>query len=168
MTTVAFLVVIVSLVTLLVVGTEDLGSGHVAFAHKGINAAIANRGVNVQTYRNQDQGCESAGGASGSTNACIATSTPGSTPTSVLLAFNICMVSPSSFSCSNPAGSIGCNSIGCTSISCVGPIHNAVCTTSNGVQLTSCTLNGLSLTCTRTEPGTGISNSGGVTGNDAG
>lgn len=51
-------------------------SGHVVFA---------NRGINVQTDTSQDQGCEPAGGTSGITNACTATSTPGSMQTQVCL-----------------------------------------------------------------------------------
>jgi len=59
-----------------VVGTEDMGSRHAVFANRGISGhmAFTNRGINVQTDTNQDQGCEAAGGTSGITNACTATS----------------------------------------------------------------------------------------------
>src|SRR5215469_18455805 len=107
MTTVAFLVVIASLVALLVVGIEDIGSGHVAFA---------NRGINVQTDTSQDQGCVSAGGTSGITNACTATSGRGPTQTSVTLRFENCTISPSTFACNTPIGPNFCNNIGCQSI----------------------------------------------------
>ena len=49
MTRIAFLVIIASLVALLVVGAEDMGSGHIVFANRGISGHIANRGINVQT-----------------------------------------------------------------------------------------------------------------------
>ena len=45
MKSISLLVIMASLVALLVVGTEDMGSGHVAFA---------NRGINIQTNTRQD------------------------------------------------------------------------------------------------------------------
>jgi len=55
MRSLAFLVIISSLVALLVIGTEDMGTGQV-FASRHV--ALTNRGINVQTDTNQDQGCE--------------------------------------------------------------------------------------------------------------
>jgi hypothetical protein len=176
MASISLMVIITSLVALLVVGTEDMGSGHMVFANRGISGhvALTNRGINVQTDTNQDQGCEGAGGTSGTTNACTATSTPGAgTQTSVSLFFASCGVAvlspPSGFQCSAGGAPFSCSNIGCTSISCDADLFvvaTANCITNNGVQLTCTGVN--SLTCTRTEPGTGITNSGGVTGGDAG
>jgi hypothetical protein len=172
MTIVAFSVIIASLVALLVVGTEDMGSGHTVFA----SGHVTNRGINVQTDTNQDQGCEAAGGTSGITNACTATSGRRSTETSVTLRFMRCVVQgfPTlhSFSCDIPSSPQGCNNIDCQSISCtvVGPDITSNCITNNGIQLTSCGANHslIPLTCTRTEPGTGITQSGGVKDGDGG
>lgn len=118
----------------------------------------ANKGINVQTDTNQDQGCEPAGGTSGITNACTATSVRG--PTETPVTFNCLSGSLSPFTCNVAA----CNNIGCTSISCDFNIRN--CTTNNGVQLTSCTarLEPMTAILSCTETGTGIINSGGVTG----
>jgi hypothetical protein len=165
-TGIAFFVIIASLVALLVVGTD--GSGHTVFANRSGHAASTNRGINVQTDTNQDQGCEPAGGTSGITNACTATSGPGSTPTSVTLAFRFCpgLNGNVPFSCISPFGTVGCNNIGCTSIRCTGPI-NGECTTDNGVQLTSCILTEYPpafISCRLAVPGTGITQSGGVSG----
>jgi len=77
------LVIIATFVALLVVGTEDMGSGHKVFANRGGSVAFTNRGVNVQEETSQDKGCEGASGTSGITNACTATSTSGSTPGSI-------------------------------------------------------------------------------------
>jgi hypothetical protein len=169
MTSISLLVVIVPLVALLVVGTEDMGSRAV-FANRDSSghAAFTNKGINVQKDTDQDQGCEAAGGMSGTTNACTATSGSGSTQTSVSLTFDICSfpggANSGPFTCNSPGAPNFCNNIGCTSISCGGPfIGVSNCTTDNGVQLTSCS-GGNFLTCTRTEPGTGITNSGGVSG----
>lgn len=158
-----FLVAVAAIATLFLVGME---SGHMIFA---------NRGINVQTDTTQDQGCEPAGGTSGITNACTATSTPPSTQTLVTLDFHMCNTSPGQFNCNTPIPPNNCNNIGCTNISCAGDIFGTSnCTTNNGVQLTSCTgeiVDGLGIirfSCTRTETGTGIVNSGGVTGSDAG
>jgi hypothetical protein len=71
----AFLVLTASLVALLVGSTLGIGDVHMTFA--------ANKGINVQVDTNQDQGCESAGGTSGITNACTATSGRDSPETSV-------------------------------------------------------------------------------------
>ena len=150
-------VVIASLVALLVVGTENMGSGHVAFA---------NRGINVQTSTNQDQGCEPAGGTSGITNACTATSNNPTTPgTPVTLTLGSCT---STSSCNVSS----CNSLGCSSVSCTS---SGNCMTNNGIQLTSC-ISAVGfpappiipgpLSCT-VAAGTGITQSGGVIG-DAG
>jgi hypothetical protein len=165
MASISLLVVIVSLVALLVVGAE--GSGHTVFANQSISrhVALTNRGINVEKDTNQDQGCESAGGMSGTTNACTATSGPGSTETQVTLSLQAhsCNAFSGGFNCNSPI----CNNIGCTSISCVGSLFGVSnCTTNNGVQLISCTASesAFTLTCTRTETGTGISSSGGVTG----
>ena len=164
MTTVAFLVVIASLVALLVVGIEDIGSGHVAFA---------NRGISVQTDTNQDQGCEPAGGTSGITNACTAISTSGPTQTQVTLTFGGCAFINGMLTGCSPA--LDCNNIGCTSVSCPtsNPLGTFNCVTNNGVELTSCAFvppNSITttLSCTLNEPGTGASSSGGVIGGDAG
>src|SRR5215831_800516 len=93
MTGIAFFVIIASLV-FLVVGTEDMGSGHTVFANR--DGHVTNRGINVQTDTNQDQGCEPAGGTSGITNACTATpgrgSTETSTETQVTLKFGACRI----------------------------------------------------------------------------
>jgi hypothetical protein len=126
----------------------------------------------VQTDTNQDQECESAGGTSGITNACTATSGRGSAETSVALTFANCNVNgPTSFSCNIPLPPASCNNLGCLQINCVGDIlFVSNCTTDTGVQLTSCTVNGASFplvarfTCTLAVPGTGITNSGGVSG----
>jgi hypothetical protein len=175
-TGVAFFVVITSLVALLVVGTEDMGNGHTVFANRSISGhvAFANRGINVETDTNQDQGCEGVGGTSGITNACTATSGPGSTETStetpVTLGFTGCGGSVTSFSCGTLTGP-GCNNLGCSIITCVGNFFGVFnCTTDNGIPLTSCTYTQLptsariscTLTQTHTVPGTGISNSGGI------
>jgi hypothetical protein len=154
-----------------------MGSGHTVFA----SGHVTNRGINVQTDTNQDQGCEGAGGTSGITNACTATSGRGSTETStetqVTLSFGFCTTlgRPNFFTC--PPGQPNppdCNNIGCQGVTCgfnpFGGTGN--CITNNGVQLTSCTVaivvpNSI-ITCTRTEtttvPGTGITQSGGVSG----
>jgi hypothetical protein len=179
MTIVAFFVVVSSLVALLVVGTEDMGSGHTVFANRAFSGHVTftNRGINVQTETNQDQGCESVGGTSGITNACTATSGRGSTQTStetqVALFFNHCLISPGQLTCNDV---VSCNNIGCTSVTCetnnpvVGTFN---CITESGVQLTSCTLQHVAgpeqrlpctLTKTGTVPGTGITQSGGVSG----
>jgi hypothetical protein len=107
MTGIAFLVIIASFVALLVVGTEDMGSRHTVFASGHV--AFANRGINVQTDTNQDQGCEGAGGTSGITNACTATSGRGPTETSVTLAFRFCpgLNGNVPFSCISPFGTVG-------------------------------------------------------------
>jgi len=110
------------------------------------------------------------GGTSGTTNACIATSTPGpGMQTSVSLFFASCGVAvlfpPSGFQCSSGGVPVYCSNIGCTSISCDADLFvvaTANCITNNGVQLTCTGSN--SLTCTRSEPATGITNSGGVSG----
>jgi hypothetical protein len=175
MVLVAFFVVIASLVALLVVSTGDMGSGHTVFASGHV--AFTNRGINVQTETNQDQGCEGVGGTSGITNACTATSGPGSTETStetsVTLRFGTCAAFSfqPGFECSGPIGPNNCNSIGCGAIFCPGQENSNAgdCTTDNGVQLTSCAFaSGNFITCTRTVtttvPGTGITQSGGVTG----
>jgi hypothetical protein len=73
------LIIIASLVALLVGSVLGIGSVQITFANKGIN---------LQTDTNQDQRCEPAGGTSGITNACTASSTPGSTQTSVTLRFS--------------------------------------------------------------------------------
>ena len=176
---VAFLVIITSLVALLVVGTE--GSVHTVFANRDSSGHVTNRGINVQTETNQDQGCEGAGGTSGITNACTATSGRGSTQTStetqISINFGVCSVGQP-FTCQRPMSPPpdGCSGLGCTSISCTGsnpfsPTSPAgTCTTDNGVQLTSCILSSFNtLTCTsgtetHTVPGTGITQSGGVSG----
>src|SRR5215467_15658363 len=98
MTDIAFFVIIVSLVALLVVGTE--GSGHTVFANRAFSGhgTFTNKGINVQTETNQDQGCEGVGGTSGITNACTATSGRGpsqtstetSTETQVTMSFGVC------------------------------------------------------------------------------
>jgi hypothetical protein len=188
MTSISFLVIIASFVALLVVGAEDMGSGHMVFANRAFSGheTFTNKGINVQTDTNQDQGCEAAGGTSAINNACTATSGPGSTETStststqtsVSLFFASCGVAvlspPSGFQCSSGGVPVSCSNIGCTSILCdadLFEVATANCITNNGVQLTSCTgVN--SLTCTRTEthtvthtvPGTGITQSGGVSG----
>jgi hypothetical protein len=66
MTGIAFFVIIASLVALLVVGTEDMGTGHKVFANRDSSGHVefTNQGINVQTSTNQDQGCEPAGGTS--------------------------------------------------------------------------------------------------------
>jgi hypothetical protein len=174
-TAVAFVVVIASLVVLLVIGTEDMGSGHTVFANRTISGhvAITNRGINVQTDTNQDQGCEAAGGASGITNACTATSGPGSTQTSTQTpVIFICLsFTTTPFTCNVAA----CSNIGCTSISCgfnFGEFNTGNCTTNNGVELTSCAPFFITrlqievpctLTKTQTVPVTGITQ-GGSTG----
>jgi hypothetical protein len=179
MTSISLLVIIASFMALLVVGTEDMGSGHTVFANRAFSGhgTFTNRGVNVQTDTNQDQGCEDAGGTSGTTNACTATSGRGSSQTStetqVIFNFAFCLsVSPQPppFTCNGPFQPEGCNNIGCQSITCTGTSNNpGTCTTDNHVQLTSCTNNSNLITCptgteTHTIPGTGITQSGGVSG----
>jgi hypothetical protein len=161
MASISLLVIITSLVALLV-GTVDMGSGHTVFA----SGHVTNRGINVQTDTSQGQGCEGVGGTSGITNACSATSTP-ATQMSVTLNFMRCISTPpfTSFACSIPEPPNGCNNIGCATINCVGPLSGANCITDNGVQLTSCNSHPFYVIyCTRTVPGTGITNSGGITG----
>jgi hypothetical protein len=164
MTSIAFLVIITSIVGLLVVGTEDMGSGHTVFA----SGHVTNRGINVQTDTNQDQGCEATGGTSATTNACTATSGPGSTESSVTLRFGLCVSFPLPFRCQVPFAPNFCDNIGCQTITCTGSPNNlGDCTTDNGVQLTSCTFaTGDFITCTLSEPGTGgtTTSSGGVRG----
>jgi len=177
MTSISLLIIIASLVTLLVIGTEDMGSGHTVFANRGISGHVTNRGINVQTDNNQNQGCESTGRTSGITNACTATSTPGSTQTSVALTFRGCIccgdpLRPPTSECLLPTSPNFCNNIGCQSITCAGiisPVGSFNCVTNNGVQLTSCTGGGplhrpINVSCPRTVPSTGITNSGGVSG----
>jgi hypothetical protein len=156
----AFLVVTASFVALLV-GSTDTGGVHMTFA--------ANKGINEQTDTNQDQRCEPAGGTSGITNACTATSGRGSTQTPVTVTCSSITEArpPPTLTCNAAT----CNNIGCQSVTCTvalpsGGLSN--CVTNNGVQLMSCIEGSLSLSCTRTETGTGIINSGGVTGDDAG
>jgi hypothetical protein len=155
-------------------------SGHTVFANRGSSGhvTLTNRGINVQTDTNQDQGCESAGVTSGITNACTATSGPGSTETStetqVTLQFTSCFVPfpPTSYTCGTSSGGsvISCNNLGCSGVSCVGSFSGpSNCTTNNGIQLTSCSaIVSAVVTCTLTEthtvPGTGITQSGGVSG----
>jgi hypothetical protein len=149
--------------------------GHTVFANRGISGHVVftNRGINVQTETNQDQGCEGAGGTSGTTNSCTTTSWRGSSQTSietsVTLTFEGCAFGGGlpGFECSGPISP--CNNIGCGAIFCRGP--DGDCTTDNGVQLTSCTntiQNPILITCTLTKthtvPGTGITQSGGITG----
>ena len=174
----SLLVIMASLVALLVVGIEDMGSGHTVFANRDSSGHVTNRGINVQKETNQDQGCESAGATSGITNACTATSGRGSTQTStetqVTMSFSACNHDNAiNLKCSGTTPPpLNCNNLGCTSITCTGPANFPPfdCTTDNGVQLTSCTipLNANLVTCTLTEthtvPGTGITQSGGVSG----
>src|SRR5215831_20007626 len=171
MTSISLLVIIASFVALLVVGTEDMGSGHTIFANRSISGhgTFTNKGINVQTDTNQDQGCESAGGTSGITNACTATSgsgsTPGSTQTSVT--FGCTTVNFQTVNLFNCSGDISFSGASCTP----NILSNFNCTTNTGVKLTSCNPVGLvggqrGFTCTVTKtsnvPGTGITQSGGV------
>ena len=163
-----------------------MGSGHMVFAnrHSSGHLALTNRGINVQTDTNQDQGCEGAGGTSGITNACTATSGRASTQTStqmpVTLTFLNCVLRgphtppPVTFriDCNTPHLPNKCNNIGCQTLTCVGPTIPDIgnCVTDNGVQLTSCLFHSpfITFSCTRTEthsvPGTGTTQSGGVSG----
>jgi hypothetical protein len=153
-----------------------MGSGHTVFANRESSGHVTNRGINVQTDTNQDQGCKPSGTTSGISNACTATSgSGGSTQTSVILNFANCSAAP--FSCNTPVAPYSCNNIGCQSISCTATYNELItgssadCTTDNGVQLISCTLSptAVGLFCTRVEAGTGgISSSGGVIGDDGG
>jgi hypothetical protein len=143
-----------------------MGSGHTVFANRAISVHVTNRGINVQTDTNQDQGCETGGGTSAITNTCTATSTPGSTQTTVTLRFATCTTTGGPISCNTPVAPNFCNNIGCQSITCSTFVFGAVfdnCVTDNGVQFTTCTFSA-PVTCTRTEPGTGITQSGGVSG----
>jgi hypothetical protein len=87
MRSIAFLIIIASLVALLVVGTEDMGREHTVFANRAGHVTFTNRGINVQTNTNQDQGCEAAGVMSGiTTDICLilphsGTNIPGKTGT---------------------------------------------------------------------------------------
>ncbi|HYA84127.1 MAG TPA: hypothetical protein VEH06_11865 [Candidatus Bathyarchaeia archaeon] len=159
------MVIITSFVALLVVGTE--GSGQV-FANRDSSGHVTNRGINVQTDTSQDQGCEGVGGTSGITNACTATSGRGSTQTSTQTSVTfgcgtINFQTRNLFDCS---GDISFSIASCTSL-----LVN--CTTNTGVQLTSCMTvvpvgGKIGFTCTLAEtgtvPGTGITQSGGVSG----
>jgi hypothetical protein len=185
MKSVSFVVTMATIMALLV-GTINQGEHSTFATNKGAHSTFAtnkgarttfatNKGINLQTSTTQDQGCEPAGGTSGITNACTATSTPGSgMQTTVSLFFASCGVAvlspPSGFQCSSGGVPVSCSNIGCTNISCNADLFvvaTANCITNNGVQLTSCT--GVNfITCTRTEPGTGISSSGGITGSDGG
>src|SRR5215472_4056580 len=166
MTSISFLVIIASFVALLVVGTEDMGSGHMVFANRAFSGhgTFTNKGINVQTETNQDQGCEGVGGTSGITNACTATSGRGpsqtstetSTETQVTMSFGVCNHDNAiDLSCNKSIPPLNCNNLGCNSISCTGPANFPPfgCTTNNGVLLTSCTipLNENLVTCTLTE-----------------
>lgn len=161
---VVFVITMTAIVALFV---GSINQEHITFASKGEYITFAtNKGINVQTSTTQDQGCESAGGTSGITNACTATFTPGSTPTSVTFSCQaINQEHPALFDCSGD--NISFSSASCTS----NPTVSASCTTNTGVQLTSCTqvapIRGeRDFTCTLTEPGTGISSSGGITESD--
>jgi hypothetical protein len=170
MTIVAFSVIIAALVALLLVGAEDMGSGHMVFANRGGHVTFTNRGISVETDTNQDQGCEGAGGTSGITNACTATSGPGSMQTSTQTPVTL----QSGFCSGNLITSFFCFSGNPphVDINCVGDIFGV----SNCIQLTSCTVAlgpassafKCTLTQTHTVPGTGITQSGGITGNDGG
>jgi glucan phosphoethanolaminetransferase (alkaline phosphatase superfamily) len=52
-----------------------IGSVHMALAADNITKIINNKGVNVQTYTNQKQDCQTAGETSPISNSCTATST---------------------------------------------------------------------------------------------
>ncbi len=70
------LVAIAALAGVLVVSTSAIGSGHMALAaNDNVTKVFNNKGVNVQTDTNQKQECQTAGGTSGITNSCTATST---------------------------------------------------------------------------------------------
>jgi len=66
------LVVVAALAAVLVGSTAAVGTGHMAFAGNG---SKSNDGINVPTITKQPQECQSAGGTSPITGACIATST---------------------------------------------------------------------------------------------
>ncbi|HYA82668.1 MAG TPA: hypothetical protein VEH06_04360, partial [Candidatus Bathyarchaeia archaeon] len=145
MTIVAFSVIIAALVALLVVGAEDIGSGHTVFANRSISGhgKFTNKGINVQTETNQDQGCEGAGGTSGITNACTATSGRGSSQTSTQTSTQTQETFTRANCSINDETSATCNPSSGPSISCTGnvfPGNTATCTTKPplpvGTQLT--------------------------------
>jgi hypothetical protein len=70
------LVVLAAVAAVLVTSTAALGTGHVALADSGNKTKVfKNSGISVPTPTKQHQECETAGGTSPITGACIATST---------------------------------------------------------------------------------------------
>jgi hypothetical protein len=71
------LVAISAIATVLVVSTIAMGSGRIALAahDDNITKNFNNTGVNVQTSTNQEQKCDTAGGSSGISGSCTASST---------------------------------------------------------------------------------------------
>jgi hypothetical protein len=69
------LVAISAMAAVLVVSAVAIGSGRMALAQETITKNLNNTGINVQTSTNQKQQCDTAGGNSGITNSCTATST---------------------------------------------------------------------------------------------
>jgi hypothetical protein len=71
------LVAIVAIVTVLAVSTIAIGNGRMASAAETttVTKHLNSTGVNVQTETTQPQNCQTAGGSSGLTSSCTASST---------------------------------------------------------------------------------------------
>jgi hypothetical protein len=81
------LVAIAALAGVLVVSTVAIGSGHFALGAETetITKHFNNTGVNVQTSTDQKQDCLTAGGGSGISGSCTATSNDGVTQSGGIL-----------------------------------------------------------------------------------
>ncbi len=69
------LVTIAAIATVLAVSVIAIGSVHNAKADKTITIHVNNTGINVPTDTDQKQECQTAGGSSGISGSCQATST---------------------------------------------------------------------------------------------
>jgi hypothetical protein len=69
------LVTIAAIATVLAVSAIAIGSVHNAKADKTITIHVNNTGINVPTDTDQKQECQTAGGSSGISGSCHATST---------------------------------------------------------------------------------------------
>jgi hypothetical protein len=136
-------VLVAALAAVLVGSTVAIGSGHMALADNGkTTKVIKNKGTNVPTETQQNQECETAGGTSGVSSSCTASSTntitPSPTPTTELLTFVEC-------SGTNGNHNVHCtvHDSGITDINCLvanpaisGGNNVGDCLTNNGVHLT--------------------------------
>jgi hypothetical protein len=71
------LLAIAAIVTVLAVSTFAIGNGRMALAADTttVTKNVNNTGVNVQTDTNEKQDCQTAGGSSGISGSCTASST---------------------------------------------------------------------------------------------